>query len=283
VDTFTYTLTDPSGTQSTALVVIDVSASGPELPIAPPILGPGSGQNDNPAPRLEGGGPTDPSEDTAQSIAVDDAATPAEAVVSDDPPLNGTPQLALSGSSGGPTDFIESMTLSEDSDSYRQRGPAGKFLYDTMQILRDVLEFEEFEELGLRNVNVDHELLWQALDTIKRQINGLDNPDDVRSAFVLQIATGSGVVLTAGYVAWILRGGALASMLLSTMPIWKGFDPLPLLVARRKKRKKKEAEEARQRVEADAADNDATQEVEGLFAVEQTDAKQKLSPRMRLI
>jgi hypothetical protein len=72
-------------------------------------------------------------------------------------------------------------------------------------------------------------------------------------------------------------------MLLSTMPIWKGFDPLPLLVARRKKRKKKEAEEARQRVEADAADNDATQEVEGLFAVEQTDAKQKLSPRMRLI
>ena len=50
-------------------------------------------------------------------------------------------------------------------------------------------------------------------------------------------------MLTVGYIAWILRGGALAATLLSTMPLWRQFDPLPLLAARKKRKKKKDEEE----------------------------------------
>ena len=165
------------------------------------------------------------------------------------------------------------MTLSDDSDNYREREPVAKFFHETtQQILGEVLEFDEFR---LKNVNVDNELLWQALDTIKRQMNGLDNPDDIRAAFTVQIATGSGVMLTAGYVAWILRGGALASMLISSMPMWRGFDPLPLLAARKKKRKKEKDEEEVRRM-AETADK-GSQNVEALFAAKQTRAKQTLS------
>ena len=39
----------------------------------------------------------------------------------------------------------------------------------------------------------------------------------------------SGVVLSAGVVAWLLRSGALLSSLLSNIPLWKGYDPLPVL------------------------------------------------------
>ncbi|NNJ97200.1 MAG: hypothetical protein HKP12_08565 [Gammaproteobacteria bacterium] len=42
-------------------------------------------------------------------------------------------------------------------------------------------------------------------------------------------AKSSGVVLTAGIVAWAMRGGALLSSLMSTIPLWKGYDPLPVL------------------------------------------------------
>ena len=42
-------------------------------------------------------------------------------------------------------------------------------------------------------------------------------------------AKSSGVVLTAGIVAWAMRGGALLSSLMSTIPLWKGYDPLPIL------------------------------------------------------
>jgi hypothetical protein len=51
-------------------------------------------------------------------------------------------------------------------------------------------------------------------------------------------AGGATLSLTAGILAWTLRGGALAATLLSSMPIWKGFDPLPVLAAARKKYRK---------------------------------------------
>ena len=47
--------------------------------------------------------------------------------------------------------------------------------------------------------------------------------------FQVAAAKSSGVVLTAGVVAWILRSGALLSSLMSTIPLWKGYDPLPIL------------------------------------------------------
>ena len=45
-------------------------------------------------------------------------------------------------------------------------------------------------------------------------------------------AKATGVVLTAGIVAWVLRTGALMTSLLSTIPLWKGYDPLPILISR---------------------------------------------------
>ena len=242
VDAFTYTMTDPSGNQSTALVVVNVSPNGSILPTDPP--GTGVDPIDNPMdPPLGVGDQT-----VVMPIASD--YTPPQPGESDDVRLN-VPQLGL----GGLDDSTGAMTL-PDSDRYREHGAAGKFLYDTMEILGNTVEFQEF---NLQNVSLDNELLWQALDTINQQMRA-DDPD---AAFLLQIATGTGVLLTAGYVAWILRGGMLASMLISSMPMWKGFDPLPLLAARRKKRKKKDEEE-KSRQSAEAADRRARR-VERLF------------------
>jgi len=47
---------------------------------------------------------------------------------------------------------------------------------------------------------------------------------------VLMISFASaGVALTVGFVGWLLRGGALLSALLSSMPLWRGFDPLVIV------------------------------------------------------
>jgi hypothetical protein len=47
---------------------------------------------------------------------------------------------------------------------------------------------------------------------------------------VLMISFAStGVALTVGFVGWLLRGGALASAFLSSMPLWRGFDPLVIM------------------------------------------------------
>ncbi len=45
----------------------------------------------------------------------------------------------------------------------------------------------------------------------------------------MHIALGSTAGLTAGFVSWILRGGALIASMLSSVPLLNRFDPLPIL------------------------------------------------------
>jgi hypothetical protein len=49
---------------------------------------------------------------------------------------------------------------------------------------------------------------------------------------VAEIAIGSSVAVGAGVIAWLLRGGALAASLLSILPAWASFDPVPILSRR---------------------------------------------------
>src|SRR5262245_14409069 len=59
-----------------------------------------------------------------------------------------------------------------------------------------------------------------------------------------EIVIGSGIAFGAGVVAWLLRGGALAASLLSALPAWASFDPVPILVGRRDKEKPAAPEDA---------------------------------------
>jgi hypothetical protein len=118
-------------------------------------------------------------------------------------------------------------------------GPAitasAKFLYD------GVLDGFEFQGFRMNALEFSKEALWQALDDIKNQMAGLDESGN-RTFVISSVMAGSSLLLTTGLISWVLRGGALASALLSTLPLWKGFDPLPLLAARRRKNKTKKGQ-----------------------------------------
>ncbi len=82
--------------------------------------------------------------------------------------------------------------------------------------------------------------LWSAIDKMKQEM--AESAQDKASVveFKVAAAKSSGVVLTAGVVAWILRSGALLSSLMSTIPLWKGYDPLPILAYKDDDEKKEE-------------------------------------------
>ena len=107
-----------------------------------------------------------------------------------------------------------------------------------------VVEVDDYQVTTFTAVQVESmEALWSAIDKMKQEM--AESADETMSTaeFKVAAAKSSGVVLTAGVVAWILRSGALLSSLLSTIPLWKGYDPLPILAYKDDEDKKKEEDE----------------------------------------
>jgi hypothetical protein len=220
VDSFSYTIADTSGATSTVTVFVDVASlyiipldDDPTDTGAPP---------DDPNPET-----IDEGEEEVETTAASDPDAPATAaatVFENIPPVTSSRVV-----SPGLLSWLIATTDTDAGDAARGQTPS-KFLYDNM------LKGIEIQGFGLKNVNFSHEVLWQALDTMKRDMSRFGGDEDQGSAAaVTKIAAGSSIALSVGFVSWVLRGGALASTLLTTMPMWRGFDPLPLLAARRRK------------------------------------------------
>lgn len=71
----------------------------------------------------------------------------------------------------------------------------------------------------------DVEQLFENVDTLEEEVES--------QQFANEVVAGSAIVLATGFslahIAWLLRGSVLISKLLSSMPIWISFDPLPML------------------------------------------------------
>ena len=85
---------------------------------------------------------------------------------------------------------------------------------------------------------------------------------------IIGVATGLGVSVFAGYVIWAFRGATLLFGAISAMPMWRCFDPLPVLLDRDKKRSEEE-EEMTPEAE-DAEDN-----VDDLLGIDQVNSSQQ--------
>jgi VCBS repeat-containing protein len=102
-------------------------------------------------------------------------------------------------------------------------------------------EIEQHEVSTFAAVQVKSiDALWSAIDKMKQEMAESADEKTTPVEFQVAAAKSSGVVLTAGVVAWLLRSGALLSSLLSTIPLWKGYDPLPILAYKDDDKKNKE-------------------------------------------
>jgi len=72
----------------------------------------------------------------------------------------------------------------------------------------------------------------QRLDRMRDEVRAMERAD--RAAVGSAVVTAS--AFSYGYVLWLLRGGLLLTSLLSTLPAWHSFDPLPVLNSSRRRR-----------------------------------------------
>jgi hypothetical protein len=110
------------------------------------------------------------------------------------------------------------------------------------------LELEPLSNPVKRMLAAGHKLaehLTRLADDLERAIEEREN----QARLLGRVASFSGMALSVGFVAWILRGGALLASFLVSMPAWRHFDPLPILGSSgrdRRKRDHKVSEEHKQ-------------------------------------
>ncbi len=85
--------------------------------------------------------------------------------------------------------------------------------------------FDDELEFDVESYYHDVQLLWNNLNVIRDQIE----EDSNAMAVAVGTATAVSGVATIGYLVWTLRGGYLVASLVSAVPAWRVFDPLPIL------------------------------------------------------
>ena len=94
----------------------------------------------------------------------------------------------------------------------------------------DALDVAALEPL-LSPAPVDIESFVDQLDTMRSaRDDGLAEHRRLEGISV-DSAIGATLVLSTGFVQWVLRAGTLAASFLSVVPLWRHFDPLPIRIA----------------------------------------------------
>ena len=84
---------------------------------------------------------------------------------------------------------------------------------------------------------------WDMLSQVLDQMG--DGVNSEPESPVFTAASNMTFTLTAGYVSWLLRAGYLSASLLSALPLWREFDPLPILAKKKNKKQRKPEQEAK--------------------------------------
>ena len=84
----------------------------------------------------------------------------------------------------------------------------------------------------------DHTVMWRSIDTMLNDIDKTFAEEEHRNNILAYGMKGMTFSLSAGFVAWALRGASLLATAMSSIPIWRGLDPLPVLTMSAKDRKK---------------------------------------------
>jgi hypothetical protein len=125
----------------------------------------------------------------------------------------------------------------------------------------------------------DNKKMWQALNTMKAQMRETDTSQDgaEKSLEKLNFTLATGMTsLVAGFMTWMMRGASLLSSFLTTVPLWRSFDPLPILDDRKKKNDEKTEEE----LQDDQEQKEQEEKVNSLFGPSETTLTNKQDNRL---
>jgi hypothetical protein len=241
-DSFRFTVSDGAGGAiGSTTFMFTVAPFIPPPPATPPILVP-----QPPAPP-SGAGPPPAGSPPLPPVVVPAPINPkpnSEVPLVPVPPgtdPDGTALLSSEVPGASPPKGINtpapSVQLMRELRGYVEEGVAPR-MYQADEGVRRAFGEETLEkaptslsEAFRKNLGLVEEDLRRATDMSDRDLK-----------FAVGVTNLGGVSLTAGVIAWLLRSGALLASLAATLPAWRHFDPLPVVLTSDRTRRKSTAD-----------------------------------------
>ena len=105
--------------------------------------------------------------------------------------------------------------------------------------------------------------MWNAIDAMLEELDDNYTESQTHEMIMANVVRGATWSLSAGFVAWILRGGTLLAAAMSSIPIWKGLDPLPIIALSKRERKRRDAEHDVDKQEEDSLQQEIGELIDG--------------------
>jgi hypothetical protein len=203
----------------------------------------GSPANTVPAPESAAAQPASTPSSGAQAgaplLVVNDAADastsePGAAVLSAaDRPSGSSAGSQASGNAGQEADASPGTPRWARSDSSSagvvpDRRSSEQRLLDLLRVAFDQAKPEGTDSAATQRAAADTPNQTDFIQGLDRLRDGVQNDARIERTAITSMAA-AGIGLSVGYVAWLLRAGALLSSLLSSLPAWRMLDPLPVL------------------------------------------------------
>ena len=226
------TVTTADGTTHTITITIDGAEDTPVI-------------NDSPGPVDEGGG--DPGPDDEVDPIEDDPEPDEEPSIDDELPTAEDVAVPNQRKAGAPGTIQSHLTRPRNSVSTIQFATP-EYVYQTDDesgsIANRLLNLLEKESASpsegmiapIATVFFSPDVMAQVLDHLQKQIDDTVVLEAHQGKLIVGAAAGFGASVLVGYVVWAFRGTSLLLGALSAMPMWRCFDPLPVLIGNDKKR-----------------------------------------------
>ena len=112
------------------------------------------------------------------------------------------------------------------------------FHYKALNNVLDPDEFDDFSTIDFESNDLDKVVANGEYDLIRQEIDEAFNAEVKSEAVKTKLVTMTIATFTVGIVSYLLQAGSLAASLISTLPLWRGFDPIAIFTGDKKKRKK---------------------------------------------
>ncbi len=93
---------------------------------------------------------------------------------------------------------------------------------------RDQIRAYYSDPLDLAKTTISPEF-FQQLNRFSDELKDVMNDEVENRSLFVDMVKGAGLAISAGLVAWFIRGGTLLLWFLSLLPAWRYLDPIPIL------------------------------------------------------